>query len=253
MIRAACAEKRAISVGLLGNAAEVFPELVRRGVRARHRHRPDQRARPGQRLPAGRLDAVGDGRRSAAERPGARSPRAAKRSMAAHVQAMLDFQRPRRADARLRQQHPADGARGGRRRTPSTSPASCPAYIRPLFCRGIGPVPLGGAVRRPRGHLPHRRQGAGSCSRTTRTCTAGSTWPRERISFQGLPARICWVGLGDRAPRRPRLQRDGGARRAQGADRDRPRPPRQRHRSPARTARPKRCATAPTPSPTGRC
>ncbi len=44
LIGKACAEKRAISVGLLGNAAEIFPELVRRGVRAEHRHRPDQRA-----------------------------------------------------------------------------------------------------------------------------------------------------------------------------------------------------------------
>jgi urocanate hydratase len=51
---------------------------------------------------------------------------------------------------------------------------------------------------------------------------------RERIAFQGLPARICWVGLGQRHRLGPRLQRDGRARRGFGADRDRARPSRQR-------------------------
>jgi len=68
-----------------------------------------------------------------------------------------------------------------------------------------------GAVPRQRAPAPLARHGAASASR-----------------FQGLPARICWLGLGERAPRRPGLQRHGRKRRAQGAHRDRPRPPRQR-------------------------
>ncbi len=77
-------------------------------------------------------------------------------------------------------------------------PGFVPAYIRPLFCRRQGPVPLGRAVGRPGGHLQDRCEDQGTHSRTTRTCTAGSTWRGERIAFQGLPARICWLGLGER-------------------------------------------------------
>ena len=84
-------------------------------------------------------------------------------------------------------------------RTPSTFPASCPAYIRPLFCEGKGPfrwVALSGdpadiaatdeAVLRT---FPERRGPA----------RAGSRLARERVAFQGLPARICWLGYGERA------------------------------------------------------
>ena len=77
-------------------------------------------------------------------------------------------------------------------------PGFVPAYIRPLFCRGIGPFRWCALSGDPGGHLPHRRQGEGADARTTRTSTTGSTWRAKRIRFQGLPARICWVGLGDR-------------------------------------------------------
>jgi urocanate hydratase len=86
-------------------------------------------------------------------------------------------------------------------------PGFVPAYIRPLFCRGIGPVPLGRAVRRSGRHLQDRRQGEGADPDDPHL----HNWldmARERIAFQGLPARICWVGLGCATPR-PRLQRDG--------------------------------------------
>ena len=91
------AEKRAVSIGLLGNAAELAARAAeaRAGRRhpARPRHRPDLGARPGQRLPAGRLDASSAG---APRRPSRRSTRAlrdaAAQSCATHVQAMLDFQ-----------------------------------------------------------------------------------------------------------------------------------------------------------------
>ncbi len=113
-----------------------------------------------------------------------------------------------RADARLRQQHPPDGARRGRRRRlrlPRLRAGLYPAAVLPRH----RPVPLGGAVGRSGGHLPHRRQGEGADPRRPHL----HNWldmARERIHFQGLPARICWVGLGERATARPRLQRDGG-------------------------------------------
>ena len=122
--------KRAVSIGLLGNAAEVLPELraARAGGRhaARPGHRPDLGARPRQRLPARRLErrAVegGAGRAGAARRAARRRGARAARS---HVQAMLDFQAHGHPDGRLRQQHPPGRVRRGRRRTRSTSPASC--------------------------------------------------------------------------------------------------------------------------------
>ena len=75
-------------------------------------------------------------------------------------------------------------------------PGFVPAYVRPLFCRGIGPfrwVALSPAIPRTSTRPTPRSRNS---SPTTSTCTAGSTWRSERISFQGLPARICWVGLG---------------------------------------------------------
>ena len=131
-------------------------------------------------------------------------------------------------------------------------PGFVPAYIRPLFCRGIGPFRWAALSGDPEdiyrtdakvkelmpdnAHLHHWLDMA-----------------RERIAFQGLPARICWVGLGDRHRLGLAFNEMVATRRAEGADRHRPRPPRLRLGRLARTARPRRCATAPTPSPTGRC
>ena len=127
-----------VSVGLLGNAAEVLPELVRRGVRPdlvtdqTSAHDPLNGY-----LPA-RLDAGANGRSGARSDPEGASSRPPSASMAEHVRAMLDFQR-----------------RACRRSTTATTsarwridegvadafdfPGFVPAYIRPLFCRGIGP------------------------------------------------------------------------------------------------------------------
>ncbi len=117
--------------------------------------------------------------------------------MAEHVRAMLDYSHVGRADRRLRQQHPPDGAGRGASQDAFDFPGFVPAYIRPLFCRGIGPfrwVALSGdpediyktdakvkELIPDNAHLHHWLDMA-----------------RARIKFQGLPARICWVGLGDR-------------------------------------------------------
>ena len=88
-------------------------------------------------------------------------------------------------------------------------PGFVPAYIRPLFCEGKGPfrwVALSGdpadIAATDRGDpRPVRRPGAHP--------RAGSSWPSERVAFQGLPARICWLGYGERHLRRAALQRAG--------------------------------------------
>ena len=194
MIRAATAEKRAISVGLLGNAADVFPELVRRGVvpdivtDQTSAHDPANGY-----LPAGWTLAEWEAKRESDPKAVAA---AAKRSMVGHVQAMLDFQRMGAAvldyGNNIRQMAKDEGLLNA-----FDFPGFVPAYIRPLFCRGIGPFRWAALSGNPediaktdakvRELMPHD--------------THLHRWldmARERIAFQGLPARICWVGLGDR-------------------------------------------------------
>jgi len=195
LMRESCAKGEPLSVGLTGNAADVFPELVRRGVRPdivtdqTSAHDPLN----------GYLPAGWSLEQAAAER--LRDPagvvRAAKASMAGHVRAMLAFHALGIPTVdygnNLRQMAFDEGVSDA-----FAFPGFVPAYIRPLFCRGIGPfrwVALSGdpadiaktdaAVKRlfPQNAQLHRWLDM-----------AG-----ERIAFQGLPARICWLGLGERA------------------------------------------------------
>jgi hypothetical protein len=139
---------------------------------------------------------------------------------------MLAFQAHGRADLRLRQQHPPDGEGQGVADA-FDFPGFVPAYIRPLFCRGIGPfrwVALSGdpediyrtdaKVKELIPDDPHLHRWLDMA--------------RERIAFQGLPARICWVGLGERHRLGLAFNEMVRERRAEGADRHRPRPSRQR-------------------------
>jgi urocanate hydratase len=194
MIRDACAERRAISVGLLGNAAEVFPELVRRGVKPdivtdqTSAHDPANGY-----LPAGWTLARWEEMRA---RDPAAVAAAARKSMVQHVRAMLDFQRMGLAvldyGNNIRQMAKDEGLEHA-----FDFPGFVPAYIRPLFCRGIGPFrwcALSGdpedifrtdaKVRELIPEDPHLHRWLDMA--------------RARIHFQGLPARICWVGLGQR-------------------------------------------------------
>ena len=147
MIERACRERKPISVGVLGNAAEIVPELVRRGVRPdavtdqTSAHDPINGY-----LPAGWTLAEWEARR-ASDPKGVE--RAAKQSMAVHVRAMLEFWRTRRADARLRQQHPPDGQGDGRRRRVRFPRLRAGLYPPAVLPRHRA-VPLGGAVGRSR-------------------------------------------------------------------------------------------------------
>ena len=183
-----------ISVGLLGNAADILPELFKRGVRPdlltdqTSAHDPINGY-----LPSGwSVEHWMDMR----ERDPQSVAKAAKASMAQHVRAMLDFQKAGVPTVdygnNIRQVAFDEGVKNA-----FDFPGFVPAYIRPLFCRGIGPfrwVALSGAPEdiyktdaKVKELLPDNKH--------------LHNWldmARERIKFQGLPARICWVGLGDR-------------------------------------------------------
>jgi urocanate hydratase len=183
-----------VSVGLLGNAAEVLPELVRRGVRPdavtdqTSAHDPINGY-----LPAGwTLDQWFTKRETAPQEVES----AARQSMATHVRAMLDFVKMGIPTFdygnNIRQVAKDEGVENA-----FAFPGFVPAYIRPLFCRGIGPFRWAALSGNP--------EDIYKTDAKVKELTPGNThlhhWldmARERIHFQGLPARICWVGLGDR-------------------------------------------------------
>ena len=78
-------------------------------------------------------------------------------------------------------------------------PGFVPEYVRPLFCEGKGPFRWAALSGDPGRHRASPMKRCWSSSPRTRRSPAGSAWPRERVAFQGLPARICWLGLGARA------------------------------------------------------
>jgi len=187
-------QDKPVSVGLVGNAAEVLPELLRRGVRPdivtdqTSAHDPLNGY-----LPKGWGLTDWEARR-AGDPKGVEQ--AARASMAEHVRAMLRFQQMGVPTVdygnNIRQMALEEGVADA-----FAFPGFVPAYIRPLFCRGVGPFRWAALSGDPEDiyrtdakvkellpdnpHLHH--------------------WldmVRARIKFQGLPARICWVGLGDR-------------------------------------------------------
>ncbi len=185
---------RPVSIGLLGNAAEILPELVRRGVRPdavtdqTSAHDPTNGYLP--------LGWTLDEWRTARETDPAAVDAAARRSMVTHVEAMLAFHRAGVPTFdygnNIRQIAYDAGLRDA-----FAFPGFVPAYIRPLFCRGVGPfrwVALSGdpddiaktdaKVKELFPHDAHLHRWLDMA--------------RDRIAFQGLPARICWIGLGDR-------------------------------------------------------
>ncbi len=194
------AEKKAVSIGLLGNAAEVLPELVRR-ARAGGR-RPDlvTDQTSAHDLVHGYLPpgwTVAQWRAAAADSAQhARLREAAAQGCAVHVQAMLDFQAMGIPTVdygnNIRQVAFDQGVKNA-----FDFPGFVPAYIRPLFCRGTGPfrwVALSGDpddIRKTDAKMKELFP-------DNRPLHRWLDMAGERIAFQGLPARICWVGLGDR-------------------------------------------------------
>jgi urocanate hydratase len=194
LMEAARGDRKPVSVGLLGNAAEVLPELVRRGVRPdavtdqTSAHDPVNGY-----LPKGWTVAEWEARRQSDPKA---VERAARESIAEHVRAMLAWHHQGVPTFdygnNIRQMAREEGVEDA-----FDFPGFVPAYIRPLFCRGIGPfrwVALSGDPEdiwktdaRVKQLLPENRH-----------LHQWLDMARDRIAFQGLPARICWVGLGDR-------------------------------------------------------
>jgi urocanate hydratase len=194
-----CAEaverKRAVSVGLVGNCAEVLPELVRRGVRVdavtdqTSAHDPLNGY-----VPAGLTLEEADALRQT-------DPRAyverSTHSMARHVEAMLALQRAGAVafdyGNNIRKQAFDAGLKDA-----FEIPGFVPEYIRPLFCEGRGPfrwVALSGDPA----DIRRTDDLALELFPRDRTLERWMRLARERVQFQGLPARICWLGLGERA------------------------------------------------------
>ena len=182
------------SVGLLGNAAEIVPELHRRGIRPdmltdqTSAHDPLNGY-----LPKGW--SIGEWRAKRETDPKA-VEKAARASMREHVEAMVAFWNDGVPTLdygnNIRQVAKDEGFDNA-----FAFPGFVPAYIRPLFCRGIGPFRWAALSGDP--------EDIYRTDAKVKELTPGNThlhnWldmARERIAFQGLPARICWVGLGDR-------------------------------------------------------
>ena len=194
MIDAAVSDKAAVSIGLLGNAAEILPELLERGIRPdaltdqTSAHDPANGY-----LPAGWT--VEEWLDKRANDPAA-VVEAAEASMAVHVRAMLEFNAMGVPTFdygnNIRQVAFDQGVENA-----FDFPGFVPAYVRPLFCRGVGPFRWAALSGDP--------EDIYKTDAKVKELIPGDThlhnWldeARERIHFQGLPSRICWVGLGQR-------------------------------------------------------
>jgi urocanate hydratase len=194
MVEEACRNGDAKSIALVGNAADIYPELVLRGIT------PDvvTDQTPAHDvlmyIPSGLSLAEAESLRKS--NPKEYEQRSLK-SMAAHIQAMLDFQK-RGAEVfdygnNLRQRAFDYGVKNA-----FDFPGFVPAYIRPLFCEGKGPfrwVALSGDVE----DIYRTDEAIMELFPNNEHLHRWMKMAREKVPFQGLPARICWLGYGERA------------------------------------------------------
>ncbi|WET80771.1 urocanate hydratase [Amycolatopsis sp. QT-25] len=192
-VEAAKKEKRALSVGVVGNAAEVLPELLRRGVEVDIVTDQTSAHDPLSYLPKG--IGVDEWQDYADKKPDEFTERA-RESMAEQVDAMLgfldkgaevfDYGNSLRGEAKL----------GGCERA-FDFPGFVPAYIRPLFCGGNGPFRWAALSGDPEDIAATDR----AMLELFPENESLARWIRlagERVAFQGLPSRICWLGYGER-------------------------------------------------------
>jgi len=187
------AERRAWSVGVVGNAAEVFPELLRRGVPIDVVTDQTSAHDPLSYLPEG--VALEEWAELAERKPEEFTDRA-RASMAKHVQAMVDFM-DAGAEVFDYGNSIRDEARQGGCERAFDFPGFVPAYIRPLFCEGKGPFRWVALSGDPKDIAATDKAVLDLFPDNDRL----HKWMRgaqERIAFQGLPARICWLGQGER-------------------------------------------------------
>lgn len=182
------------SIALIGNAADVFPELVKRGVRPdivtdqTSAHDPVHGY-----LPIGWTVAEWRAKQESDPKGVAKAARA---SMKVQVQAMLDFWNAGIPTVdygnNIRQMALEEGLEDA-----FAFPGFVPAYIRPLFCRGVGPFRWAALSGDPE-DIAKTDAKVKELLPDNKHLHNWLDMAKERIEFQGLPARICWVGLGDR-------------------------------------------------------
>ncbi|MDJ0498144.1 MAG: urocanate hydratase [Acidimicrobiia bacterium] len=194
MATAAKEERRPLSIGVVGNAAEVFPELLRRGVAIdivtdqTSAHDPLNGY-----IPAGY--SIGDASELRTADPPAYI-KAARESMAVHCEAMVGFQRGG-AEVFDYGNNLRGEAKTGGFADAFAYPGFVPAYIRPLFCEGMGPfrwVALSGDAA----DIAATDAAVAQLFPENRALGRWLEMAAERVQFQGLPARICWLGYGER-------------------------------------------------------
>ncbi|MBB1158577.1 MULTISPECIES: urocanate hydratase [Amycolatopsis] len=192
-VTAAKKERRPLSVGVVGNAAEVLPELLRRDVEVDIVTDQTSAHDPLSYLPKG--ISVDDWQDYAAKKPDEFTDRA-RESMADHVDAMLgfldrgaevfDYGNSLRGEAKL----------GGCERA-FDFPGFVPAYIRPLFCEGNGPFRWAALSGDP-DDIAATDRAMLELFPENESLARWIKMAGERVAFQGLPARICWLGYGER-------------------------------------------------------
>ena len=187
------AEKKAISVGLTGNAATIFAELLARDVPIDIVTDQTSAHDPLYYIPEG--VSVEDARKMADKDPKDFTDRA-EASMAKHVEAMVGFMK-KGAEVFDYGNSIRDEARKGGFANAFTFPGFVPAYIRPLFCEGKGPfrwVALSGDKK----DIYRTDQAILELFPENQHLQRWIKMAQERVAFQGLPARICWLGYGER-------------------------------------------------------
>ncbi|WP_427018696.1 urocanate hydratase [Pseudarthrobacter sp. P1] len=197
-VLAAKAEKRALSVGIVGNAAELFPELLRRQLAGEFTVDivTDQTSAhdPLSYLPT---EYTIDQWTAEAEADPDGFTKKAQNSMARHVQAMVEFQDAGSEVFDYGNSIRDEARKGGYGRA-FEFPGFVPAYIRPLFCEGLGPfrwVALSGDPEDIRVTDEALKELFPENEHLHRWLDAA----QKHVEFEGLPARICWLGYGDRA------------------------------------------------------
>lgn len=183
----------ALSVGLLGNAATVFPELLRRGVAIDIVTDQTSAHDPLSYLPEG--IELSDWHEYAEKKPEEFTDRA-RESMANHVKAMVEFQDAGAEVFDYGNSIRSEAQLGGYERAFSF-PGFVPAYIRPLFCEGKGPfrwVALSGDPK----DIHRTDQAVLDLFPENEALRRWITKAQDKVAFEGLPARICWLGYGER-------------------------------------------------------
>lgn len=194
MINDATSKGEAVSIGLLGNAAEIIPEMIKRGIK------PDAVTdQTSAHDPVNGYLPIGwnvDEWESKIESAPKEVEREAKKAMAVHVEAMLEYHNMGIPTFdygnNIRQVAFDQGVENA-----FDFPGFVPAYVRPLFCRGIGPFRWAALSGDPE-DIYKTDQKVKELIPDNPHLHNWLDMARDRIQFQGLPARICWVGLGER-------------------------------------------------------